>query len=394
MTPTLVPYSHARPRTAAAFTLIELLVVVSIIGILLGLLLPSLGAAREVARGVVCATNLKQIGYAAVSYASEHNNRLPGSPATTGRSLLNDPDALADPDGIGEKIESVATQPFDWAGPLAYDYLSEHAPPPTRAGKFRLLNGTAGDPTDPLSDGPLGVLRCPSNHKLSVPFNGAPQPGGVEGFPVTLSMSYTSAREFFWLGGNSRSRPSWARDSFWGTKAGTCFYPGWDTLALPGGDAYAPVLHRIDHQDKKVFLADGTRFQSQNVETIDHDISADAGYGGAFADSGPWDVDFTRAWPLGVNAGGEDMSGLSFRHGGPGADELGNGGGTPLGNVAYWDGHVGMASIDEMRRPEPWLPSGSQVSLSSLWSVLRPDYAEAATGGPYAHRGRGLITVW
>jgi len=61
----------------SAFTLIELLVVVAIIAMLISILLPSLGQAREVARRAVCGANLHQWGTACLNYAASYRGYLP-----------------------------------------------------------------------------------------------------------------------------------------------------------------------------------------------------------------------------------------------------------------------------------------------------------------------------
>ena len=64
------------PRRCA-FTLVELLVVIGIIAVLMGILLPTLGKAREQARALKCMSNLRQWAMAINMYCDSNKGSLP-----------------------------------------------------------------------------------------------------------------------------------------------------------------------------------------------------------------------------------------------------------------------------------------------------------------------------
>ena len=71
----------ASRRSRRAFTLVEMLVVIAVVGVLVALLLPAVQAARESARRIACANNLRQLGVAAQIHHTSHGHFPAGSVA-------------------------------------------------------------------------------------------------------------------------------------------------------------------------------------------------------------------------------------------------------------------------------------------------------------------------
>lgn len=71
-------------KTKTGFTLIELLVVIAIIALLLAILLPGLGKAKEASRRTVCGAHMHDLGVLIRVYAQERDDLLPAMHVTVG----------------------------------------------------------------------------------------------------------------------------------------------------------------------------------------------------------------------------------------------------------------------------------------------------------------------
>jgi len=78
-------------KNTRGFTLIELLVVVAIIGVLIGILVPTIGAAREQANRQACAANLAGIAKSMCIYANENADAFPTVVSTALGSIASAP---------------------------------------------------------------------------------------------------------------------------------------------------------------------------------------------------------------------------------------------------------------------------------------------------------------
>jgi prepilin-type processing-associated H-X9-DG protein/prepilin-type N-terminal cleavage/methylation domain-containing protein len=130
------------------FTLVELLVVIGIVVLLVALLLPALGKARESARGATCASNMRQLAAAFIGYTQSNRGQSP-RPA--------------------------------FGGPVRYDWVFWQEPPyGTRNLDESALAPYLG------AKGPMlrALLRCPSDSML----HDTGKPGGYQ-FSYSMNMS-------------------------------------------------------------------------------------------------------------------------------------------------------------------------------------------------------------
>lgn len=121
--------SHRLSR--CGFTLIELLVVVSIIGLLIGILLPVMAQVRGAAEKVTCSSSLRQLGLVIESYTIENKDVYPiarymPEPFLSSSSHPPITEALEDyldPEGEEAKVYQCPDddQVYDLAG-ISYEY--------------------------------------------------------------------------------------------------------------------------------------------------------------------------------------------------------------------------------------------------------------------------------
>jgi prepilin-type N-terminal cleavage/methylation domain-containing protein len=78
---------------AGGFTLVELLICVAVVGLLVGIVLPALGGARQAGRNTGCLSQLRQLSLSTFSYAQDYR-RVPVWPTLGAVPAVEVPRAL------------------------------------------------------------------------------------------------------------------------------------------------------------------------------------------------------------------------------------------------------------------------------------------------------------
>lgn len=326
-------------HTRGGFTLIELLVVISIISLLIAILMPQLSAARNGARTLLCATQLRSISDGMHEYASGNEGWIVGSPAGSGSGI------------VGSIAGGAVCQNWDFMGPIAKEWgwsLPESRTIADMVARFNTLRSTK-------------PFLCPSNPYIAPWFDG-PQAGAG---PL---VSYNTVRYMLMMNSDVSTDSSHV--------VGDQIYNNSHEQKIP--PRYVPMLDRIGDSSRKVFCADGGRY-STVIDGPDYDLKARALWGGSFSDVGPYST-FTRSWDRsGRNGGSRDPRLYAFRHSRstprPFAppDEL-------KLNLVFFDGHVELMGDLEASNPYMWIPARSQLELTSMFPDVAPRFG-LPTGG-------------
>ena len=346
-----------RKRKSNAFTLVELLVVIGIIALLISILLPALGKARKTANTVKCLANLRSITQSMLIYASQNKNYFFGSPSTTGFGLMS---LHASSNTACPDLNNI----FDWETP-ALNSMGVQIPYSATADAGRSNAQARYDRVSFELNYP--GFKCPENDLVCSWYSATGDFPGVKVPGVVPYQSYSTSMNFMSLNYNSAANAP--------TQYSLRIQNKYENVP----PSYAPKLNKVGLASKKVFVSDGSRYESA---PLNMSFDSYGSNGATYADYGPhcsssYGHSRKNAPTNGAAAGSIDFRAVWARHG------YGVANGRPdtfRFNAAFFDGHAETLGDLQGADPNLWCPVGTTFTPSTeLYPDVIQHYGVTAT---------------
>lgn len=190
-------YCYGSSSRRSGFTLVELLVVISIIGVLIGMLMPAVNSARESANRASCSNNIRQLALACLNYDQAYKS-LPCACTQTGAWVSRCSDRGVTPTPSNQRHNWVIMiLPFIEQQALFNSFVEKFEEGNTNHANTRAINDVAFKDLRSIE---LPVMKCPTDANNRIPYNDGSYKWGRGNYGANMGLALADymGRDEWW----------------------------------------------------------------------------------------------------------------------------------------------------------------------------------------------------